>query len=262
MDLTQRLAQLGWGAFFEDGLRPLQGQGLSPARVAREDRGCYLVYSEQGELTAEITGRLRHKAAGRGDLPAVGDWVAIRPAGAGAAMICAVLPRKSRFSRKLAGPLTEEQVVAANVDTVFLVSGLDGDFNLRRIERYLAVSYTSGARPVIVLNKADLCECVDDRVAKVEAIAPGVQVLAVSAVQNHGLEALQTHLAVGQTAAFLGSSGTGKSFPTAWASLRVSPRTSTSPFRTGEPWATASATRSWSSGLAGANRNSTAWAAS
>jgi ribosome biogenesis GTPase len=187
-------------------------EGLLPARVAREERSAYFLLSQHGELLGDLCGRLRHDAQSPAELPAVGDWVAVsaRPA-EGKATIRAVLPRKSRFLRKAPGGRTEEQVIAANMDTVFLVSGLDADFNVRRIERYLTLAWESGGQPVIVLNKADLCGDVPSRVAEAEASAMGTPVHAVSAARPEGLEALQSYLAIGRTAVFLGSSGVGKS---------------------------------------------------
>ena len=156
------LHNLGWQPFFSQALDDLAEPDLNPARVARQDRQRYLVFGEAGERVAEVSGKMREAAHARVDFPAVGDWVAVRPRpDEGAATIHALLPRKSRFSRKVAGVTTEEQVVAANVETVFLVSGLDHDFNLRRIERYLTLAWNSGATPVIVLNKADLCDDLD-----------------------------------------------------------------------------------------------------
>ncbi len=206
------LTELGWAPRFAQHFGPFREQGLAPGRVAREERQRYLVCGEQGELTAEVAGRLRHEAASRAELPAVGDWVAVaaRPA-EGKATIHAVLPRKSAFLRKVAGSHTEEQVVAANVDVVFLVSGLDGDFSPRRIERYLALAWESGAQPVIVLNKADVCADVEARVAETESVAVGVPIHALSATEGRGLEALEAYLGPGGTGAFLGSSGVGKS---------------------------------------------------
>jgi ribosome biogenesis GTPase len=138
--------------------------------------------SLDGEDTlAEVSGRLRHTARTRRDLPAVGDWVAVRRTTAGARpTIQAILPRKSLFSRKAAGEETTEQILAANVDTAFLVSGLDRDYNPRRIERYLAMTRESGATPVIVLNKADLLDDVRARIGEVSAIAGGAPVHAIS----------------------------------------------------------------------------------
>ena len=206
------LTELGWDPFFEKQFRPFMSQGLTPGRVAREQSHIYALYSEYGELAAEVSGRIRHGALWRSDLPAVGDWAAIRPRPEeGIATICALLSRKSAFSRKVAGARTDQQVVAANVDTVFLVSGLDGDFNPRRIERYLALAWKSGATPVILLNKADLCPDVQQHVAMAKAIAFGVAVHPVSATQGQGLDAILDYLPTGKTAVLLGSSGVGKS---------------------------------------------------
>ncbi len=207
-----KLRDLGWQPFFSQALDDLAEPDFVPARVARQDRQRYLVFGEAGELVAEVSGKMREAAHARVDFPAVGDWVAVRPRpDEGAATIHALLPRKSRFSRKVAGVTTEEQVVAANVDSVFLVSGLDHDFNLRRIERYLTLAWNSGAVPVIVLNKADLCDDLDGRLVAVEAVAMGIDILAVSAKAGEGLDALRAYLGRGQTVAFLGSSGVGKS---------------------------------------------------
>lgn len=206
------LTDLGWNPEFEEQFEMHRRQGHAAARVAREERQQYLVYAAEGELAAEVTGRLRHEAASRGEMPAVGDWVAVEPRpDEGKATIHAVLPRRSAFLRKVAGGHTEEQVVAANVDVVFLVSGLDGDFNPRRIERYLTLVWESGAEPVVLLNKADVCDGVEARVAETESVAFGVAIHAMSAAEGLGLEALDAHLAPGRTAAFLGSSGVGKS---------------------------------------------------
>ena len=144
--------------------------------------------------------------------PAVGDWVTvqIRPDGQNA-LIQTLLERKSGFTRKVAGVKTEEQVVAANVDTVFLVSGLDGDFNVRRLERYLTTAWQSGASPVVVLNKADLCEDIDSRLVEVEEVAMGLPIHTVSAISGDSVEDLRAYLTPGKTVAFLGSSGVGKS---------------------------------------------------
>ncbi|MEX0272535.1 ribosome small subunit-dependent GTPase A [Leptolyngbyaceae cyanobacterium UHCC 1019] len=206
------LEQLGWSDRYAHSLKPYCEQTFAVGRVAVEYRQTYLLYTEQGEQLAEVSGKLRHQTTDLQDFPAVGDWVVIqsRPTDH-RATIHAILPRMSKFSRKVAGSKTEEQVIAANVDTVFLVSGLDGDLNLRRIERYLILAWESGANPVIVLNKADLCLQVAQQVAAVEAIAIGVPVIALSAAQQQGMDALQPYLQSGQTIALLGSSGVGKS---------------------------------------------------
>jgi ribosome biogenesis GTPase len=158
-----------------------------------------------------VSGRLRHDASARADFPAVGDWVVVEAAGGGDARIKAVLPRATHFSRRAAGNPTEEQVVAANIDVVFLVSGLDHDFNPRRIERYLVTAWESGAAPVVVLNKADLVDDAAAFVTEVASLAPGVPVYAVSAKRPESMAVLRGHLGRGRTAALLGSSGVGKS---------------------------------------------------
>ncbi|BAZ48689.1 hypothetical protein NIES4103_12980 [Nostoc sp. NIES-4103] len=203
---------LGWSDFFAHSFEPYRQQGFSVGRVAIGYRNTYTLYSEQGELSAEITGKLRHRATQPQEFPAVGDWVVIRVRESeGRATIHEILPRKSKFSRKTVGSKTEEQIVAANVDTIFLVSGLDGDFNPRRIERYLILAWESGANPVIVLNKADLCNSLEECLAQVEAVAIGVPIVVLSATNGQGLDALQPYLKPGQTVALLGSSGVGKS---------------------------------------------------
>lgn len=206
------LAELGWNVFFDGHFRPYAAQGLLPGRVGLEHQHIYRVYLEDGEPLAHVAGRLRHRAAGRHEFPAVGDWVAVaRSAVERRAVIHAVLPRRSRFSRKVAGSTTEEQVVAANVDTVFLVAGLDDNFNLRRMERYLVMAREGGASPVVVLNKADLCSENESRVREVESIASGAPVHLVSCVTGQGLDRLVAYAPPSQTVALLGSSGVGKS---------------------------------------------------
>jgi ribosome biogenesis GTPase len=206
------LGALGWNPRFADAFAGHAAEGLVPARVALEHTHIYRVFSGSGEWLARVSGRLRHHAASRVDFPAVGDWVAIEPPVEGAdARIRAVLPRSSRFSRRAAGDPTEEQIVAANIDTVFLVSGLDGDFNPRRIERYLVVARDSGATPVIVLNKIDLVENIAEAFEAVRAVASDVDVHAVSCRRPESLGVLRRYLGYGQTGALLGSSGVGKS---------------------------------------------------
>lgn len=206
------LTSLGWTARLAEAFAPHEVRGYSPARVSLEHTHIYRVLTPDGETLARVAGRLRHQASTRADFPAVGDWVAIEldPQGS-EARIRAILPRTSRFSRRAAGNPTEEQIVAANIDTVFLVAGLDGDFNPRRLERYLVVAWESGASPVVVLNKADLVDDPDVRVEEVRALAQGVPVHAISCRKPPTLEPLRQYLGRGQTAALLGSSGVGKS---------------------------------------------------
>jgi ribosome biogenesis GTPase / thiamine phosphate phosphatase len=187
---------------FEEHIRA----GLVPARVTVQHRGAWMVATEEGDDLAAITGRLRHEAP-PGELPVVGDWVALRDG-----LIDVVLPRSSKFSRKTAWTEVAEQVLVANVDIAFLVMGLDDrDFNLRRLERYLTTAWEGGATPVIVLNKADLAADLDRQVAETESVAFGVPIHAVSAETGEGIDGLGQYLAGGRTAALLGSSGVGKS---------------------------------------------------
>jgi ribosome biogenesis GTPase len=182
-------------------------------RVALEHKRMYRVWTEHGELLAEVSGRFSYNARSREDFPAVGDWVCVMPRfNEGKGTILSVLPRKSKFSRKSAGNTTEEQIIAANVDTVFLINSLNEDLNLRRIERYLLLTWESGANPVIVLSKADLCSNITEKLAQVEAIAfGGVPVIPISAETLSGFENLEPFLQPGKTIALLGSSGVGKS---------------------------------------------------
>src|SRR3954452_14617700 len=207
------LNDLGWDDFFAAAFAPYAELGLVPARVVAQ-KGLNQISTGEAEHYADLSGRLRHELKGPGSLgaPAVGDWVAIQPpAGEGRARIHAILPRRSRFSRKSPGERTEEQVVAANVDVIFLVSGLDGDFNPRRIERYLTAAWDSGARPVVVLNKLDRCADPEGCLLETEAIALGVPVHRVSALTGENCEQLAAYLVPGRTVGFLGSSGVGKS---------------------------------------------------
>lgn len=210
--MSNSLARLGWNSRLEEAFAAHASADVVPARVALEHTHIYRVVTGTGESLARVSGRLRHRAAARADFPAVGDWVVLEPSrGSGDARIVAVLPRHSRFSRRAAGDPTEEQVVAANIDTVFLVTGLDGDFNLRRIERYLLVASESGASPVIVLNKADVAADPAAMAAEVTAIAAEVPVHVMSCHVPREVDVLRQYLAPGKTAALLGSSGVGKS---------------------------------------------------
>ena len=181
-------------------------------RVLLQERGLYRVVSEAGEQMAEVSGRLRHGAKGAADFPAVGDFVWLEGGAAqGNAVIQGILPRRSVFVRRAAGSGCAEQVVAANIDTVFICMALNGDFNLRRLERYLAVAWDSGAVPVVVLTKADLCGDMARRLGEVRKAAAGAEVLTVSAVEPDGWRALLPYIGRGRTVALAGSSGVGKS---------------------------------------------------
>jgi ribosome biogenesis GTPase len=210
--MSTALLRLGWTTALADAFAPFAAQGLFPARVALEHTHIYRVIGEAGESLARVSGRLRHRAHARADFPAVGDWVAVHPPErSGDSRIVAVLPRRSRFSRRAAGDPTEEQVVAANIDTVFLVAGLDGDFNPRRLERYLLVASESGAAPVVVLNKADIVADPEAMAHSVRASVGSIPVHVVSCRVPGAVDVLRPYLGVGQTGALLGSSGVGKS---------------------------------------------------
>jgi len=205
------LQTLGWDDFFAQRYLPFQTEGWFPARVMQAQRGLYHLQGEAMNGVAEVSGRFHHQATLSQDFPSVGDWVLV--GGEHAPVIHHVLPRKSLFSRMAPGSRTEEQLIAANVDTVFLVSGLDHDFNPRRIERYRVLASESGAEAVVVLNKMDQVEPerLPELVAAVQAVAPNTPIHPISAHSHQGLDALDRYLQPGKTVALLGSSGVGKS---------------------------------------------------
>jgi len=206
------LHALGWNSFFQSHWSSESRDGLEPARVVEGQRDAYRVACEVGELPAEITGRLRHTATDASTLPAVGDWVAINiVSGEEKAVIHSILPRRTTLSRKEAGKRTAEQILVTNVDTVFLMMSLNADLNPRRIERYLGTLWESGACPVIVLSKSDLCLDPSAAVSEIGAAAPGVDVHVISAATGTGVDSLEPYLGPGNTVVLLGSSGVGKS---------------------------------------------------
>jgi ribosome biogenesis GTPase len=204
------LEDFGWCEFFEKQWQQKQKVELVRARVSEENRGLYKVLTENGASWAELRGKLRHEATSRETLPAVGDWVLVEEHGS-RATIHFVFERRSKFSRKSAGRKTEEQIVTANVDTALLVSSLNREFNARRIERYLALTWESGARPVLVLNKSDLCGNVCGLCAQTQNAAMDVRVVVASIVSGEGIAELREIVRTGGTTALLGSSGVGKS---------------------------------------------------
>jgi len=204
------LDQLGWSAAFAADHAPHLAAGREPARILAEDRGSYVVRTATGERRASITGRFRHEAAGDPSaFPAVGDWVAI-DGGPDDGSIHAVLPRRTSIVRQASGKRTAAQVVGANVDVVFIVVSLNLDLNMRRLERYLAVAWESGAEPVVILSKADLVDDPTPVLAEVERIAVGAAILTVSAIDGRGMDEIRARIGSGRTVAFVGSSGVGK----------------------------------------------------
>ncbi|OGO77033.1 MAG: ribosome small subunit-dependent GTPase A [Clostridiales bacterium GWB2_37_7] len=203
---------LGWNKASENAFEKYKNQGYVAGRIFAEYKSFYKVIYEGGEILAEITGKLLYETEQQQDFPAVGDWVAITPRqNENRGTIHHVLPRKSKFSRKVAGTNTREQIVAANIDTVFIVNSMNSDFNPRRLERYLLLAWESGANPVIILSKSDLCQNIQEIQAEAEAVALGVPVHAISTYMASGMDALKQYYREGQTIALLGSSGVGKS---------------------------------------------------
>jgi ribosome biogenesis GTPase len=218
------LETLGWDPRWTETFAPFVASGRRPARVVAVHKETAIVREPDiADREAIVSGRFRFEALASSDFPAVGDWVALEPSTASPGqtdqvVIAAVLERRSAFrrsaadaSRRTAGNLADEQIIAANVDVAFLVAGLDGDFNLRRLERYLAVAWSSGVEPIIVLNKADVGIDIDERRLAIEAIAPGVPTLVLSALTGEHLADLLPYLVAGRTSVVLGSSGVGKS---------------------------------------------------
>ena len=204
------LESIGADARVRGAFEPYRQRGLALARVAVAHRDLYRLYTEVGEYSAEPSGALWYVSNDAASMPAVGDWVAARLVNSEQAIVEAVLPRKSGFYRRAVGKREERQAVAANLDLVFLVCGLDGDFNLRRMERYLTLAAESNVAPVIVLNKADVCDDPDARAAEVANISTA-PVVTLSAVEPNGIAPLRPFLTEAPTVALLGSSGAGKS---------------------------------------------------
>jgi ribosome biogenesis GTPase len=212
-ETNDNLIALGWGPFFEKAWAEWADTGYKPARVASQVRSHFWVAFGGGDTRpARTSGRMRHHAASLAEMPVVGDWVAAEdPPGGGQVVIHGVLPRKSKFSRKVIGVRSQEQVLVSNIDTAFLVMGLDGDYNTRRLERYLATAYESGAVPVVILNKSDVASDIKTDLEECNASAPGADVVAISATTGAGVKVLKKHLIAGRTIVLLGSSGAGKS---------------------------------------------------
>lgn len=212
-DPTVNLHDLGWTTAREEQFTPLHRHGLVPGRVATEDKSSFRIVTATGEITGSIPGRFRHTSLPDPlGLPKVGDWVALRPIpGESKAIIEKILPRTSHLTRKVAGRETTEQVLAANIEISFLVQPLDTRFNPRLLERHLLMAASGGSRPVILLNKADLCQNLDARIAEAQASAGNQTILVVSARTRKGMGELRRLIPNATTAVFLGASGVGKS---------------------------------------------------
>ncbi|RPI17945.1 MAG: ribosome small subunit-dependent GTPase A [Ignavibacteriae bacterium] len=206
------LKSFGFKDFFKEHFSEFSENGFSPARVAVENKNNYILYSEFGELTAELSGKFYFNYEDKGDYPAVGDWVVIRPLpDEQKALIEHVLPRMNSFSRKAAGTKTDEQVIAANIDVLFIMTSLNKELNIRRMERYLTLALDRGLQPVVILSKADLCEDIDSKMMSMENIIKNIPVHIVSSVKKEGIDELKKYFEGNKTAAIVGSSGVGKS---------------------------------------------------
>jgi ribosome biogenesis GTPase len=203
------LEKYGWGPFFSQQLE--SNSTFIPGRVSSQHGGLYRVLTDTGEVVANVSGRLRNFALSSSELPAVGDWVLLQRREQARAVIHRVLSRRTQLSRRAPGKRSEEQIMAANVDTVFIVTALDADFSVRRMERYLSLVYESGAIPVLVLNKCDVAEDAGGKRLSTESIARGSALHLVSAHSGEGVVELHRYLKPGRTVAFIGSSGVGKS---------------------------------------------------
>ena len=219
-----KLSGLGYNDYFENQFSCYLDKAYKPARVIGQQKGQYTLRLESGDYTAKLSGKYMYKADIKKDYPTVGDWVACQLVNDREAVIHALLPRKTYFSRKLAisggrkmkngvlvGGNIEEQIIGANIDTALIMSGLDDNFNIGRMERFITLVLSSGAKPVILLNKCDLCETPEDYVNQIKEIAKDIEVYFISVLNQVNLEVLTPYLGVGQTIVALGSSGVGKS---------------------------------------------------
>ena len=206
------LEKYGWQTTFADAFERYQEAGFSTGRISVENREQYFVLTPTGEYAAAVTGKLLYMVDSPSDLPKVGDWVVISLfEKERKAIIHDILPRQTKFSRKVANKKVEEQIIATNIDYIFVVQSLDNNFNLNRLERYLVMIREGGAEPVVVLNKIDLCADPEEKCRQVSALAGDVTILPTSATTEEGLAALRAHLRPGLTYALVGSSGVGKS---------------------------------------------------
>jgi ribosome biogenesis GTPase len=206
------LEDLGFHEYFKQLYTSYYKQGFSVGRIAQESKSRYVVLTEQGTFAGEVTGKLLFTSENAAYLPKVGDWVIITIfEHESKVIIHQVLPRKTCFSRKIAGNQFDEQIIAANIDLIFIVQSLDHSFNLRRLERYLVMAHESGAQPIIILNKADLCSDIEVKLSEVKQIAGTLPIVVLSCLEENVEDKLSFYLQPGATIAFTGSSGVGKS---------------------------------------------------
>lgn len=218
------LEKLGWNTYFQKNFEPYLDKGFYAARVITQHKGNYIVCSEKGNLNCKLSGKFVYNVDVKKDYPAVGDWVVIKIINDIEAIIHAILPRKSYFARKLAisggrkikngiivGGYIEEQIIGSNIDTTFIVIGLDDNFNISRIERYITLVLSSGSTPVILLNKCDLCNNIPEYIEKINNIAKDIDVYSISVLNNINMNIFDKFICCSKTIVFLGSSGVGKS---------------------------------------------------
>ncbi|HLP76896.1 MAG TPA: ribosome small subunit-dependent GTPase A [Candidatus Paceibacterota bacterium] len=210
---TLSLKTLGWNATLNESFSSFREKGFEPGRVAVEDKHHYVIFAEAGTFIGKITGKFLHETKSRALLPKVGDWVAFSevPNEENKAQIQGILPRRTKLSRKVPGRETEEQVLVTNVDIAFVVQALDRSFNAAQLQRHLAMVVDGGVKPVIVLNKADLCDDILEKLATVERVAADAPVIAVSAKTGRAIDSLTQLIKPTQTVVFIGASGVGKS---------------------------------------------------
>jgi len=210
--MNSQLYQLGWDDFFQGEFDQINPGSWAPVRVVRENRGQYIITDGVTKSPAQLAGSFRMHSHDSNQIPTVGDWVCVQGELSGDLVIIhALIPRRTLIERQVAGDESRSQLMAANIDTLFLVSGLDAEFNLNRIQRYLTLAGNSGAQPVIILNKSDLCQDLPGALQSIEAIAPNVAVHTISAISETSMECILPYVEPGQTVAMLGSSGVGKS---------------------------------------------------
>ncbi|MEY4387479.1 MAG: ribosome small subunit-dependent GTPase [Verrucomicrobiota bacterium] len=212
-DSNLSLTRLGWNSGWDATFAPHRERGLRAARVAVQDKHHYVLFAEEGELIAQIAGKLLHGLKSDAELPKVGDWVAFKPTmpGEKKAVIQAVLPRRTKLGRKIPGRETEEQLLVTNIDIAFIVLALDETFNPRLLERFLLMVIEGGAKPVVVLNKADLCDDLDAHIAEAQRCAGGAPIVAVSAKTRRAMKQVLEFIQPGAAVVFIGTSGVGKS---------------------------------------------------